>query len=320
MAAVTFTIESDEVLGIQALTALDALEMPDLAAGGSDADRRTDEHIAAVARELIDAALAEKLASAGLPWAPSAEAVSERAVRPGAGPAPGKPRAGLPYVLAAGAVAAAVVVLVGGYAGGWAWTGFRSNGQLWDWLTLVLLPLAAGLIPVWLQYKTQIGTRRRAAYAAVFAASAVFVLAGYLVPLGWTGFRGQTLWNWLELLVLPLAIAGTTALIQARVRLVTVLRSLGDWQKGVAAALAAAWIVTLVGGYAWGWRWTGYAGNSLWDWLQLLLLPVIFPTVLLPFLLKWITGDAEARAARQAAETARAGRTAARRESAQAPG
>lgn len=38
-----------------------------------------------------------------------------------------------------------------------------------------------------------------------------FVFAGYLVPLAWTGFRGQTLWNWLELLVLPAALAGMSA-------------------------------------------------------------------------------------------------------------
>jgi hypothetical protein len=66
------------------------------------------------------------------------------------------------------------------------------------------------------------------------------------------------------------------------------------------------WVLTLFGGYLWSWSWTGYQGNTLWDWLQLLLLPLVFPTILLPAALKWISGnaaqlatDARRRAARQ---------------------
>ena len=51
------------------------------------------------------------------------------------------------------------------------------------------------------------------------------------------------------------------------------------------------------GGYALRWSWTGYPGNTLWDWLQLLLLPLVVPAILLPALLNWITGDAAERAA-----------------------
>jgi hypothetical protein len=40
----------------------------------------------------------------------------------------------------------------------------------------------------------------------------------------------------------------------------------------------------------------GYEGNTLWDWLQLLLLPLVFPTILLPAMLKWVSGNAEQRA------------------------
>lgn len=39
------------------------------------------------------------------------------------------------------------------------------------------------------------------------------------------------------------------------------------------------------------------SGNTLWDWLQLLLLPLVVPAILLPALLNWITGDAAERAA-----------------------
>jgi Na+/H+-dicarboxylate symporter len=62
-------------------------------------------------------------------------------------------------------------------------------------------------------------------------------------------------------------------------------------------ALVTAWIVTVIGGYALRWTWTGYPGNTLWDWLQMLLVPLVFPAILLPFLLKWISGNAAKRAA-----------------------
>jgi hypothetical protein len=49
--------------------------------------------------------------------------------------------------------------------------------------------------------------------------------------------------------------------------------------------------------------WTGFRGNTLWDWLQLLLVPLVFPTILIPALIKWVSGDATRRA-RQAREKA----------------
>lgn len=32
-------------------------------------------------------------------------------------------------------------------------------------------------------------------------------------------------------------------------------------------------IILLFGGYAWGWKWTGFKENSLWDWFSLLTTP-----------------------------------------------
>ena len=52
----------------------------------------------------------------------------------------------------------------------------------------------------------------------------------------------------------------------------------------------------MIGGYLLRWSWTGYHGNTLWDWLNLLLAPLVFPTILLPALLKWISGNADRRA------------------------
>ena len=50
-----------------------------------------------------------------------------------------------------------------------------------------------------------------------------------------------------------------------------------------------------IGGYALQWHWTGYAGNTVWGWLGILL-PLVFPTLLLPPLLKWVSGNAAGRA------------------------
>jgi hypothetical protein len=33
--------------------------------------------------------------------------------------------------------------------------------------------------------------------------------------------------------------------------------------------------ILALGGYLLDWTWTGFSGNTLWDWLKLLLLPLI---------------------------------------------
>ena len=93
---------------------------------------------------------------------------------------------------------AVLVVLWGGYIQGWRWTGFPANNQLWDWLNLLLLPVVFGTLPIWIQHAHHISRARRTAYLIASAGFAVFVLVGYLVPLRWTGFPGNTLWSWFE--------------------------------------------------------------------------------------------------------------------------
>lgn len=298
MADLTFAIEPDELLGLSALVDLDR------AADGDDIHSDTSADAVRKARTLMRTALSDELEEAGLPWAPPEGAVKERAAqaaqRPGAMRAlmgNKKLRRDSAYVLAL----ALLVVLWGGYVRRWEWTGFEKNNQLWDWLQLLLVPVAVGTIPLWIQDRKYIGKRRRVIYAVVIAACIMFVVVGYLIPLQWTGFRGQTLWNWFELLLLPVALTTTMALTSMRVRGSKV--SPRPYQKVILVALAVAWIVTVIGGYALRWDWTGYPGNTLWDWFALLLLPLVFPTILLPALLKWITGNAEGRAkkAREAA-------------------
>jgi hypothetical protein len=288
MTPVTCTIEPDELLGLSALVELDR------AAAGGGTGTGTDA--VSTAKALMRTALADKLEQAGLPWAPSAEAASKRAAL-AATPASamrritgnGKARKAAAWV----AAAALAVTLWGGYSGDWQWTGFRDNNQLWAWLTLLLLPVALGTIPLWIQAREYIGKGRRVIYATAIAAWTGLVIAGYLIPLSWTGFRGQTLWDWLNLLVLPAAVTTTVALASMRAR--RPQARLRPYHKAIIAALAAGWIVTIIGGYALQWQWTGYAGNTVWGWLGIFL-PLVFPTLLLPPLLKWVSGNAAGRA------------------------
>jgi hypothetical protein len=288
------TIEPDELLGLTALAELDKAD-----GGKADADAVTE------ARTLMRRALADKLEETGLPWAPSPEVARQRA---GAAEPEGavlrlarngKVRKVAAYVLAI----AALVVLWGGYARGWQWTGLRANGQLWDWLSLLLLPVVLGTIPLWMQDRNYIGHRRRVLCGTAVVAWIAFVIAGYLVPLNWAGFRGQKLADWLQLLLIPAAVTVTMAMISRRSRLPQ-----GRWLRpchaGIAAALVTGWIITLIGGYRLGWAWTGYVADpqpshpqlgNLWDWLALLL-PIVLPVLLLPPLVKWVTGDAAGRA------------------------
>lgn len=278
--AVVLSVGSEELRGLCALAELAA------ASSGERVD------LEGTATALLHAAVESRLADARLPWAPSEEAVRKRAAEAakpdGAFLALVKGGQTRRYAGSALAVAT-LVVLWGGYVYGWKWTGFRSNEQLWDWLHLLLLPVVAGTIPLWLRHAGPVSMSRRVGCLIAAAALGGFVLAGYLVPLGWTGFSGNTLWDWLGLVLLPLAIASIRFLP-------SLLRSLRRYHHWAFGALGLAWTVTIVGGYGWHWTWTGYQGNTLWDWLQLLLLPLVVPTILLPATVRWISGNASKHA------------------------
>ena len=286
MTALRFTIVPDEFLGLSALIE------PDWA-DGSD----TGSAVVSKARALMRGALADKLQEIGLPWAPSAEAVKKRAAEAAEPPSGMRALMGNKKVRKYGTSVVAVAALValwGGYVQKWSWTGFQTNDQLWKWLQLLLLPVALGTIPLWIQDRDYISRPRRVAYGVVIVAWTGLVIAGYLIPLKWTGFPHKTLWAWFVLILLPVAVTTTMALA-SRVRSPKA-RSLRPYQKGLIVALAVGWIVTVIGGYHLHWTWTGYADNYLWDWLTLLLAPLVFPTILLPALLKWVSGNAAQRA------------------------
>lgn len=153
------------------------------------------------------------------------------------------------------AALATIVVIVGSFAGHWTWTGFRKSGQVWDWMQLLLLPVALGTFPLWLRFSGEMSRARRKALGAAVLAFVAFVVAGYVVPLRWTGFRGHTLWNWLTLIVLPITITTATVWPKTGRRFRPVYRDTAEF-------LGAAWVVTLIGGYGLGWAWRGYPGTS----------------------------------------------------------
>lgn len=163
----------------------------------------------------------------------------------------------------------------GGYGLGWRWTGLSARVTLWDWLEALALPVALGSVPLLVTHRRRLRRTHYSTGAVLLLAFAALVLAGYLVPLTWTGFTGNTLWDWLQLLLLPLVVA---------------LASVWEVGSGAGKAAVAAAVFALIlfatlviCGYLVPLRWTGFTGNTAWDWLKLLLVPALVPTVLMPF-------------------------------------
>jgi hypothetical protein len=153
--------------------------------------------------------------------------------------------------------------------------------MVWDWLHVLVLPLAVAAAPLWLRHRTRLGRKRHLLLGTFVAAFAILVVFGYALDLRWTGFPGNTLWDWLELLVLPLAVGLLPLWVEVSSRVRPVY--------AVAAAVVIAFLaVAAVGGYAYGWRWTGFAGNTLFDWLQLFVAPLVLPIVLVPAVGAWL--------------------------------
>lgn len=87
------------------------------------------------------------------------------------------------------------------------------------------------------------------------------------MPLKWTGFRGNTLWDWLGLIVLPVTLILMPRLLELR----------GNWRPHhsmLAGPLLVVFVAVVLGGYLGKWTWTGFTDNKLWDWMHLLLLPL----------------------------------------------
>ncbi len=181
------------------------------------------------------------------------------------------------------ALVAVVIIVYGGYGHHWSWTGINGRtATLWDWLHLLLLPFAAVLLPLWLRHGARLGPALKLTLAGLGAAFLVVVVAGYTVPWAWTGFTGNSLWDWLNLAALPLVVVLIPVFVELRERW-------GPQHAVLAGAVGAAFLLVVIAGYTIPWAWTGFTGNTLWDWLHLLLLPLLVPVVLIPILTPRVT-------------------------------
>ena len=174
------------------------------------------------------------------------------------------------------AVAAAIAFMIsvaGGYLGNWAWTGYQSNGTVWDWLHLLLVPLSLAALPIWWRHQPSAHRHLRWGGAVAGIGLAVLVAGGYGWNWTWTGFAGNYMWEWLNLLMLPVVVALVPVWLRSRV-------AYRDVWLAAAAGAAAVLATLIVGGYGLDWAWTGFAGNSLWDWIHLLLVPLVLPACL----------------------------------------
>jgi uncharacterized membrane protein len=295
-AAVSVALSEDELLGVQLLAKLEGIEASDEAAFGD------------MLRFTMHRGIVERVTSAGMHWPPTAEAfaLAESVHAPAereaqaADDVPAVSRTARVQAAVLGIALVAIVVgFIGGYAFNWSWTGFNSSNQVWDWLNLLLLPVALATFPLWLAFSKYMSDARRRALGAGVLVFAAFVVAGYLAPLGWSGFRGQTLWDWMTLILLPVAVLTVKVWPSSG-------RDVKAFHIAAVMLIAVGLVVTVVGGYEGHWAWTGYPGNTLWDWLQLALAPVAVTTVIIPTLTNFASGRAGSRADEESERTARA--------------
>jgi hypothetical protein len=179
-----------------------------------------------------------------------------------------------------------IVTIVGGYSGKWHWTGYSGNDTVWDWLQLLLLPVILATAPVWLTKGSGMRRDRQIALAVLVAGFVVLVIVGYAANLHWTGFPGNKLWDWFGLIFLPLSLAAVRAWRKLHSEITPMQLA------GIIGVLIAFGLL-IAGGYALHWRWTGFQGNTLWDWLQLLLAPVLFGLLVVPAAVSWVSEEIE---------------------------
>ena len=144
------------------------------------------------------------------------------------------------------------VLLWGSYTKHWSWAGINGHtAKLWDWLHLLLLPFVLAFLPIWLSRTTRVSARRKRLGLTAIGVFAVVVLLGYTIPWVWTGFRGNTLWDWFGLIALPVAVALAPVVDELR-------RKWNHRHTLIALAGCCAFAVVVLGGYLAGWKWTGF--------------------------------------------------------------
>jgi len=115
----------------------------------------------------------------------------------------------------------------------------------------------------------------------------ILVLAGYASNWWWTGFRTYHLWDWLTLLAFPVVLAYVSIwffVVQNKVRQNLDEKHKKEEQQWLSKRWAiliivvlVGFIVSLIGGYKYNWEWTGFSGQTLENWGQLLVIPFVLP-------------------------------------------
>lgn len=105
-----------------------------------------------------------------------------------------------------------VFLEIGTYAFNWTWTGFKDNNTLWDWLQLLLLPIALAAVPIWFMAEENQQrlwlSQMRWVLLGVVVVLAVLFIGTYAYGWQWTGFRDHgRVWDWLGLLLVPVIVA-----------------------------------------------------------------------------------------------------------------
>jgi eukaryotic-like serine/threonine-protein kinase len=114
-------------------------------------------------------------------------------------------------------------------------------------------------------------------FGVLLVAFVVFVIVANRQDWKWTGFTDNTLWDWLKYLIIPLALAIASCLWFTMSHRQGRQQARSRWRIiwiALLVILLVAFVIVVIGGYRWGWAWTGFAGNKLWDWISLLFLPV----------------------------------------------
>lgn len=182
------------------------------------------------------------------------------------------PRRGLLAVAVASGVLIAVVAVFALHARQWPWTGFADSTSLWSWLRLLVQPLAIAFLTVRLFIDAPLRVGRTMCLTGAVLL-ALLIAGGYAGHWGWTGFRGKALWDWLTLLLFPVVIALLPEWIRRG-------EPFGPVARVGALVSLGVFAVLVVGGYEWGWAWTGFTGNTFHDWLGLMIAPFLVPLAL----------------------------------------
>jgi len=199
--------------------------------------------------------------------------IASEQIRVRSGTATERSSRSMPRYLLPALVLGFVLIVAAGYAFKWRWTGFNKDDQLWDLMHVVLLPVVLATLPLWYQTRERWVVGWRWVLAGVVAAFVILIVGGYTLNWNWTGFPGNTFWDWLELLALPVVVTFLPLWFE------TYSTMAREWLI-VLGALFIGFVVVVIGGYQLNWAWTGFQGNTFRDWLSLLIVPFLLPASL----------------------------------------